>query len=113
MTNNPGCVIWVAIVPDRGEISVMTRTSMINRIALHGSAALVLLLAANIAAAQSLMPGTSPLAPLLPPPLPIPKITVPVVPKFDAPAKPSYQPSAPQPSFGERIQSCLDAGAAA
>lgn len=72
----------------------------------------LLLLQANLASAQVLTPGTSPNAPLLPPPLPAPKITVPVVPKFDAPAQPNYQP-APQPSFSEKVQSCLDAAAAA
>jgi hypothetical protein len=83
-----------------------------RRIALRGAGALALLLAADMASAQSILPGTSPYAAPPPPPLPIPKITVTPPPKFDAPATPALQ--APQrPSFGDRVQGCLDAGAAA
>lgn len=86
--------------------------SIIRRVTLAGGAVIAVRLAVvSIVSAQVLMPGTSPYAAPPPPPLPIPKITVPVVPKLDAPATPSYQPA--QPSFGDRVQSCLDAAAAA
>jgi hypothetical protein len=52
-------------------------------------------------------------APLLPSPPPPPKIEVPAIPQVDAPpSQPSVQ-AAPQSSFGDRINSCLDEAAAA
>jgi hypothetical protein len=65
------------------------------------------------ASAQILPPGASQFNPPPPPPLPPPKIEVPVVPKMDAPpSQPVAQPS-PRGNFGDRINNCLDEGAAA
>jgi hypothetical protein len=69
------------------------------------------LFAAGAAFAQIIPPGGSSLNPLMPPPPPPPKIEVPVIPQMDAPASQSYAP-APLPSFGDRINSCLDEAAA-
>jgi hypothetical protein len=76
-------------------------------------AAMVPALGAGDAAwAQTIVPpGWSPLSPLPPPPPPPPKIEVPVVPKMDEMPR-QAQPS-PRPSFGDRITSCLQDGAAA
>jgi hypothetical protein len=76
--------------------------------------ALVIALAAGSAASaqQMIPPGASQFSPPPPAPPPSPKIEVPVVPQLDAPVRQNYQ-SAPQPSFGDRIESCLDEGAAA
>jgi hypothetical protein len=71
------------------------------------------LVAADAAFAQVLIPpGGSKFNPPLPPPLPSPKIEVPVVPQMDAPPRQSYLP-APAPSFGDRITTCLNDAAAA
>jgi hypothetical protein len=70
------------------------------------------LLFAGAASAQVIAPGGSPFNPPLPPPPPPPKIEVPVIPQMDAPVVRNYQP-APGPSFGDRINSCLDEAAAA
>ena len=69
------------------------------------------LLAANAASAQFIPPGSSLLNPPLPPPPPPPKIEAPVIPQMDAPITQNYAP-APQPSFSDRITSCLDEAAA-
>src|SRR6266404_1817341 len=69
------------------------------------------LLAANAASAQFIPPGSSQLNPLLPPPPPPPRIEVPVIPQMDAPTTQNYAP-APQPSFSDRVTSCLDDAAA-
>jgi hypothetical protein len=66
----------------------------------------------SAASAQMILPGASRFNPPPPAPPPSPKIEVPVVPQLDAPIQQNYQP-APQPSFGDRIESCLDEGAAA
>ena len=55
-------------------------------------------------------PGGSKFNPPLPPPPPSPKIEVPVVPQMDAPPRQSAQ--APHPSFGDKITTCLQEGAA-
>lgn len=68
----------------------------------------VLLLGAGGALAQSVPPGGSPYNPPLPAPPPPPKIEVPAIPKMDELPKRSYAPTAPPPSFGERIAKCLD-----
>jgi hypothetical protein len=68
------------------------------------------LVVANAAFAQTIIPGGSPFNP--PPPAPPPKIAVPVVPQMDAPIRQNSAP-APRPSFGDRITTCLDEGAAA
>jgi hypothetical protein len=72
---------------------------------------LAALLAANAAFAQVIPPGGSLLNPPMPAPPPPPKIEVPVVPQMDAPVQQNYAP-APRPSFGDRINSCLDEAAA-
>jgi hypothetical protein len=69
------------------------------------------LLAANAAFAQVIPPGGSLLNPPLPPPPPPPRIEAPVIPQMDAPITQNYMP-APQPSFSDRITSCLDEAAA-
>jgi hypothetical protein len=70
------------------------------------------LIAADAALAQVLIPpGGSQFNPPLPP-LPPPKIEVPVVPQMDALPRRNYLP-APRPSFGDRITTCLGDGAAA
>jgi hypothetical protein len=58
------------------------------------------------AQAQIIPPGRSPLVPL-PPPLPGPKIQVPVVPKLDELPSRNYVP-APRPSFSDKVNTCLD-----
>lgn len=75
--------------------------------------AIVLALVAQAAVAQVIPPGSSPYLPPPPPPPPPPKIEVPAIPKMDELPKRSYAPTAPQPSFGDRIRKCLDDGAAA
>jgi hypothetical protein len=69
------------------------------------------LAAGNVAWAQTIPPGSSALIAPLPPPLPPPKIEVPVVPKMDEIPR-QAQPS-PRPSFSDRITGCLQEGAAA
>jgi hypothetical protein len=67
--------------------------------------------AGNAVWAQLPPPGGSALIAPLPPPLPPPKIEVPVVPKMDELPR-QAQPS-PRPSFSDRITTCLQEGAAA
>jgi hypothetical protein len=70
------------------------------------------LVTGNVASAQLLPPGASQFSPPPPPPLPPPKIEVPVVPQMDAPpSQPAVLPSG-RGSFGDRINACLDQGAA-
>ncbi|HXQ04527.1 MAG TPA: hypothetical protein VN831_07220 [Bradyrhizobium sp.] len=69
------------------------------------------LVAADVALAQSVPLGASQFNPPLPPPPPPPKIEVPVIPQMDAPLRQNYAP-APRPSFSDRISRCLDEGAA-
>jgi hypothetical protein len=76
-------------------------------------AVIAALVAVNGASAQFLPPGASQFNPPPPPPPPPPKIEVPVVPQMDAPpSQPAAQPS-PQGNFSDRINNCLDEGAAA
>jgi hypothetical protein len=71
------------------------------------------LVAGGVATAQMLPPGASQFSPPPPPPLPPPKIEVPVVPQMDAPpSQPPVQPSV-RGTFSDRINNCLDQGAAA
>jgi hypothetical protein len=70
------------------------------------------LAAPNAALAQSVLPGGSQFNPPLPPPPPPPRIEAPVVPQMDAPLRQDYKP-APRPSFSDRINNCLEQGAAA
>ena len=67
-------------------------------------------LGAGNVSAQIIPPGTSQLNPL-PPPLPGPKIQVPVVPKLDELPSRNYVPG-PRPSFSDKITTCLEEGAA-
>jgi len=68
---------------------------------------LAVALSAGIASAQIIPPGTSPLNLPQPPPLPGPKIQVPVVPKMDELPSRNYVP-APRPSFSDKVNTCLD-----
>jgi hypothetical protein len=68
-------------------------------------------LGAGTASAQIIPPGTSPLNPPQPPPLPAPKIQVPVVPKLDELPSRNYVP-APRPSFSDKVNTCLGEAAA-
>jgi len=85
-----------------------------KRILISCCVAAELLSAGNIASAQFVVPpGFNPLLnPLPPAPPPLPKISVPQVPQIDEPRQPNYQPT-PQPSFGDRVTTCLSEGAAA
>jgi hypothetical protein len=65
---------------------------------------------AGTVSAQIIPPGTSPLTPL-PPPLPGPKIQVPVVPKLDELPSRNYVPG-PRPSFSDKVNTCLGEAAA-
>jgi hypothetical protein len=88
----------------------MTRKSIV---ALWLGTVLAALVAVNGASAQFLPPGASQFNPPPPPPPPPPKIEVPVVPRMDAPpSQPTVRPS-PRGSFSDRINTCLDEGAAA
>jgi hypothetical protein len=76
-------------------------------------AVIATLVAVNGVSAQFLPPGASQFNPPPPPPPPPPKIEVPVVPQMDAPpSQPTIQPSQ-RGSFSDRINNCLDEGAAA
>jgi hypothetical protein len=87
----------------------MTRISKVARCT---GAVLMALVVVNTAQAQMLPPGASQFSPPPLPPLPPPKIEVPVVPQMDAPpSQPAVQPSG-RGSFSDRINSCLDEGAA-
>jgi hypothetical protein len=89
----------------------MTRKLMI--ILLVG-AMLPVLGAGDVAWAQMMIPpGSSPLSPPPPAPPPPPKIEVPVVPQMDAVPAPRAVQASPRGSFGDRITSCLQDGAAA
>jgi hypothetical protein len=70
------------------------------------------LVAGDVASAQILPPGASQFSPPPPAPLPPPPIEVPVVPQMDAPpSQPAVEPSG-RGSFSDRINTCLDQGAA-
>ncbi|HEV7879786.1 hypothetical protein [Bradyrhizobium sp.] len=82
-------------------------------VTLYVGAVIVALVVLNAGQAQMLPPGASQFSPPPPPPLPPPKIEVPVVPQMDAPpSQPTVLPPG-RGSFGDRINSCLDEGAAA
>jgi hypothetical protein len=74
-------------------------------------AATAALVFASAASAQLIPPGGSQFNPPMPPPPPPPTIEAPVIPQMDAPISQTYQ-SAPGPSFGDRINTCLDTAAA-
>jgi hypothetical protein len=74
---------------------------------------LLVALAGNAASAQQMIPpGASQFSPPPPAPPPSPKIEVPVVPQLGAPPRQNFQ-AAPRASFGDRVETCLDEGAAA
>jgi hypothetical protein len=83
-----------------------------RRLSILVCAVLAALAVADAAFAQIIPRGGSKFDPAPPPPPPSPRIEVPVIPQMDAPPRQSYQ-SAPRPSFSDRINSCLDEGAAA
>jgi hypothetical protein len=90
-------------------MSPMMRKSMVT---LYVSTVIAALVVVNTASAQLLPPGASQFSPPPPAPLPPPKIEVPVVPQMDAPpSQPAVQPSG-RGSFSDRINTCLDEGAA-
>ena len=72
----------------------------------------MLALGAGSTRAQMIPPGSSPYNPPPPAPPPPPKIEVPAIPKAGELPQRSYAPIAPQKSFGERIEKCLDDAAA-
>jgi hypothetical protein len=74
-------------------------------------AVILALCVASAAHAQFIPPGTSQFNPPPPPPPPPPKIEAPVIPQMDAPISQTYAPPS-GPSFGDRINSCLDTAAA-
>jgi hypothetical protein len=74
-------------------------------------AATLALTLGGAASAQFIPPGASQFNPPPPPPPPPPKIEAPVIPQMDAPLSQNYAP-APRPSFGDRINTCLDTAAA-
>ena len=73
----------------------------------------VTLIAADAASAQVqfIPPGGSQFNPPPIAPPPPPKIEVPKIPQLDEVARPSYQ-GPPQPSFSDRVSTCLDEAAA-
>ena len=72
-----------------------------------------MLVGLSTASAQVMIPpGASPFSPPPQPPLPGPKIQVPVVPKLDELSSYNYLPT-PRPSFSDKITTCLQEGAAA
>jgi hypothetical protein len=73
-------------------------------------AVILALCVASAAHAQLIPPGGSQFNPPLPPPPP-PKIEAPVIPQMDAPISQSYAPAS-GPTFGDRINTCLDTAAA-
>ncbi|MGH6680136.1 MAG: hypothetical protein ACREDL_14700 [Bradyrhizobium sp.] len=86
----------------------MRRTSILI------SALASVLLAANPASAQTMIPpGWSQFNPPPPPSPPPPKIEAPQVPQMDAPLRYNYVRRRPPPSFGDRIVRCLGDAAAA
>jgi hypothetical protein len=88
-------------------------SSMIGKSIVTLGAVLAALVAVNAASAQVLPPGASQFSPPPPPPLPPPKMDIPVVPRMDAPpSQPVVQPST-RGNFSDRINNCLDQGAAA
>ena len=81
-------------------------------ITLYVGAVIAALVVVNTAQAQMLPPGASQFSPPPPPPLPPPKMEVPVVPQMDAPpSQPTVLPPG-RGSFSDRINTCIDQGAA-
>jgi hypothetical protein len=81
-------------------------------VTLYVGAVIAALVVVNTAQAQMLPPGASQFSPPPLPPPPPPRIEVPVVPQMDAPlSQPTVLPT-DRGSFGDRINACLDQGAA-
>jgi hypothetical protein len=78
-----------------------------KRLLVVSSIIIAVVLGAANAAAQIIPPSTSPFNQPQPPPLPGPKIQVPVVPKIDELPSRNYVP-APRPSFSDKVNTCLD-----
>jgi hypothetical protein len=78
---------------------------------LSGLALALALFMASAAAQQAFIPPGGQFHPLPPPPTPNPP--VPVTPMFGPRPQPNYVPSAPPPSFHDRVVRCLQQGAAA
>jgi hypothetical protein len=76
-------------------------------------AVIAALVAVSGASAQFLPPGASQFNPPPPAPPPPPRIEVPVVPQMDAPPSQPAAQSSPGGNFSDRINNCLDEGAAA
>jgi hypothetical protein len=91
-------------------MSSMNRKSMVT---LYVGTVIAALVVVNTAQAQMLPPGASQFSPPPLPPLPPPKIEVPVVPQMDAPPSQSAVLPSGRGSFSDRINNCLDEGAAA
>ena len=70
-------------------------------------------MAVSTASAQFIPPGGSQFNPPLPPPPPPPKIEVPAIPQMDAPLPVPQVQGLQRGSFGDRINKCLEDGAAA
>jgi hypothetical protein len=84
-----------------------------RRTSIFACALLVALAAGDAVSAQQMIPpGASQFSPPPPAPPPSPKIEVPAVPQLDAPPRQNFQ-AAPRASFSDRIETCLDEGAAA
>ena len=98
----------LALLVNNHDIPVMNRLFMITGI----FAAVLLATGGASAQVQVIPPGGSRFNPPLPSPPPSPKIEVPKVPQMDAPPSQSYLP-APRPSFGDRVTTCMEEGAAA
>jgi hypothetical protein len=82
-----------------------------NRLSVPVGAVILALCVVSAARAQLIPPGGSQLNPPVPSPPPPPKIEAPVIPQMDAPISQTYAPAS-GPSFGDRINSCLDTAAA-
>ncbi|WP_298255346.1 hypothetical protein [Bradyrhizobium sp.] len=82
-----------------------------RRFLIVGSLVTAVALGVGRVSAQIIPPAGRPIIPS-PPPLPGPKIQVPVVPKMDELPSRNYVPG-PRPSFSDKITTCLEEGAAA
>jgi hypothetical protein len=86
--------------------------SRMFRLSMSAAVALLVAAVSPLAAQGVLPPGSGALTVPLPPAPPPPKIEVPVVPKMGDLPRQNYVPQA-RPSFGDRVTTCLQDGAAA
>jgi Rieske Fe-S protein len=91
----------LAVCPQHPDISFMKRFLFATVLVVAA------MLNAETASAQIIPPNTSPFNQPQPPPLPAPKIQVPVVPKMDELPSRNYVP-AQRPSFSDKVNTCLD-----